>query len=82
MTTLTYCKGLPTPLDEMTPLGFTHMEMFLTEYASVFRLLAIETVNHLLQGNKFDKGKWNTHLQVTHQINIPLLLLSENFCHC
>jgi IS605 OrfB family transposase len=69
MTTLTYCKGLPTPLDEMTLLGFTQMEIFLTEYATIFRLATIETVDHLLQSDKFNKSKWNTHLQLTHKIN-------------
>ncbi|MEQ8970285.1 MAG: hypothetical protein RIE73_07780, partial [Coleofasciculus sp. C1-SOL-03] len=30
MTTITYCKGLPTPADELNPIGFTDLEMFLT----------------------------------------------------
>jgi hypothetical protein len=35
MTTLTYCKGLPTPRDELTPLGLTTFELFLFDYAAI-----------------------------------------------
>ncbi|MEG3940903.1 hypothetical protein QT995_22430 [Microcoleus sp. S36b_A3] len=48
MATLTYCKGLPTPADELNELGFTDFEMFLEAYAPIFRAASIETVNHLL----------------------------------
>ena len=69
MSILTYIKGLPTPIAELNPLGFSEMEMFLSAFAPIFRLAAIETVNHLLMPARFDKSKWNTHLQNEYQIN-------------
>jgi len=84
MSTLTYCKGLPTPESEMNVLGQTKLEMFLESYSPIFRSAAIETVNHLLLGDfnkrkplasRFPcgrvckKSRWNTHLQKTYGIN-------------
>lgn len=69
MSTTTYCKGLPTPELEMNALGQTELEMFLFAYAPIFRSAAIETVNHLLYGDEFNKSQWNTHLQKTYGIN-------------
>jgi IS605 OrfB family transposase len=69
MSTLTYCKGLPTPAAEMNALGFTQLEVFLSAYAPIFRAATIETVNHLLGGEEFNKSKWNTHLQHEYGIN-------------
>ena len=69
MSTLTYVKGLPTPIAELNPLGFSEMEMFLSAFAPIFRRAAIETVNYLLCNTGFDKSKWNTHLQSKYQIN-------------
>ncbi len=69
MTTITYCKGLPTPVDELNELGKTDFEMFLEAYAPIFRTASIETVNYLLLGTKFKKSDWNTHLQRTYGIN-------------
>ncbi len=51
MATLTYCKGLPTPVHELNELGFTDFEMFLEAYAPIFRAASIETVDHA-------KRKW------------------------
>ena len=69
MTTLTYCKGLPTPIDELNPLGFTQLEMLLTAYSRISHQATCKTVNHLLiSDSKFDKSKWNTHLQQTYAI--------------
>ncbi|MEQ9356488.1 MAG: hypothetical protein RLP97_14305, partial [Coleofasciculus chthonoplastes F2-STO-03] len=48
MTTITYCKGLPTPADELNPIGFTDLEMFLTSLSDIFYQATVETVNHLL----------------------------------
>jgi hypothetical protein len=62
---LTYCKGLPTPANELNELGFTDFEMFLEAYAPIFRTASIETVNHLLLNTEFKKSDWNTHLQQT-----------------
>ncbi len=67
--TLTYCKGLPTPLQELNAIGKTQLEMFLSAYAPIFRQALCETVNHLLLGEAFNKSNWNTHLQQTYQIN-------------
>ena len=69
MPSLTYVKGLPTPESELNALGFSQMEMFLTAFAPIFRLAAIETVHQLLTCTKFNKSKWNSHLQVTYSIN-------------
>jgi IS605 OrfB family transposase len=69
VSTLTYIKGLPTPIAELNPLGLSEMEMFLSAFAPIFRLAAIETVNHLLMLAGFDKSKWNTYLQNRYQIN-------------
>ncbi|MEQ8957327.1 MAG: hypothetical protein RLP02_05285, partial [Coleofasciculus sp. C2-GNP5-27] len=46
MTTITYCKGLPTPADELNPIGFTELEMFLTSLSDIFYQATVETVNH------------------------------------
>lgn len=67
--TLTYVKGLPTPLDELNAIGMTTFEMFLNEYSNIFHRAACETVNHLLVTDKFNKSGWNTHLQKTYGIN-------------
>jgi IS605 OrfB family transposase len=69
MATITYCKGLPTPADELNELGFTDFEMFLEAYAPIFRAASVETVNHLLLNTDFKKSDWNTHLQQTYGIN-------------
>jgi IS605 OrfB family transposase len=69
MATLTYCKGLPTPVDELNELGFTDFEMFLEAYAPIFRAASIETVEHLLSGTEFKKSDWNRHLQQAYGIN-------------
>ncbi|MEG3837358.1 IS200/IS605 family accessory protein TnpB-related protein [Microcoleus sp. Z1_A1] len=69
MATITYCKGLPTPADELNEIGFTDFEMFLEAYAPIFRAASIETVNHLLLNAEFKKSEWNTHLQQTYGIN-------------
>lgn len=70
MTTLTYCKGLPTPAAELNPTGNTDFECFLTAFSGVFYRATIATVNHLLNNQtKFDKSSWNTHLQHTYGIS-------------
>ena len=69
MPSLTYVKGLPTPQSELNALGFSQMEMFLTAFAPIFRLAAIETVHQLLTCTEFNKSKWNSHLQATYSIN-------------
>ncbi|MGL5063079.1 MAG: hypothetical protein ACRC62_24135 [Microcoleus sp.] len=70
MTTLTYCKGLPTPEAELSPAGYTSFECFLTAFSGVFYRATIETVNHLLDREiKFNKSRWNTHLQQTYGIS-------------
>ncbi|MBN3948878.1 MAG: hypothetical protein HWQ38_21415 [Nostoc sp. NMS7] len=69
MSTITYCKGLPTPETEMNALGQTELEMFLESYTPIFRSGAMETVNHLLFGDEFNKSQWNTHLQLSYGIN-------------
>ncbi|MEH1781446.1 MAG: hypothetical protein V7L26_20505 [Nostoc sp.] len=69
MSTLTYCKGLPTPAEELNSLGFTDLEVFLAAYAPVFHKAACETANQLLSSSDFNKSKWNTHLQSSYDIS-------------
>jgi len=69
MPTLTYCKGLPTPADELNALGFTPFEMFLNEFAPIFHKAECETVDLLLSQSDFDKSKWNTYLQNNYEIS-------------
>lgn len=69
MTTITYCKGLPTPEHELNNLGFTNFEMFLAAYSPIVHKANCETVNHLLTVKKFNKSEWNTYLQKTYNIN-------------
>lgn len=69
MPSITYVKGLPTPIEELTVSGFSQMELFLGAFAPIFRDAAIETVNHLLSGAVFNKSKWNTHLQQVFKVN-------------
>ncbi|MEQ9548261.1 MAG: hypothetical protein RIM23_01390, partial [Coleofasciculus sp. G3-WIS-01] len=64
MTTITYCKGLPTPADELNPIGFTDLEMFLTSLSDIFYQATVETVNHLLNKEiKFNQASWNSYIQ-------------------
>ncbi|MEQ8972675.1 MAG: hypothetical protein RIE73_20040 [Coleofasciculus sp. C1-SOL-03] len=70
MTTLTYCKGLPTPADELNPIGFTELEMFLTSLSDIFYQATVETVNHLLNKEvKFNQSSWNSHIQEKYGIS-------------
>lgn len=70
MTTLTYCKGLPTPIDELTLLGLTDFELFLFDYSAISYRATLETVNHLLSlEKKLEQSKWNTHLQKAYGIS-------------
>jgi hypothetical protein len=68
MTTLSYCKGLPTPESEMNSLGFTQLEMFLAEVSPIFHSACCETVTHLLADQKFNKSQWNAYLQQRYGI--------------
>jgi IS605 OrfB family transposase len=69
MATLTYVKGLPTPVEELNTMGLTEFEVFLTVYSQVFHKAACETANHLLITKDFNKSKWNTYLQTTYGIS-------------
>ena len=70
MTTITYCKGLPTNLDELTPIGYSEFELFLGALSDIFHAATIETVNLLLNlENKFNQSSWNTHLQKVYGIS-------------
>ena len=69
MATITYCKALPEPAEELNALGVTNFEAFLTAYARLFRQAVCETVQHLLSESGFNKSTWNTYLQETYQIN-------------
>jgi IS605 OrfB family transposase len=67
--TLTYCKALPTPIDELNAIGKTQLEMFLSAYTPIFHKAVCETVNFTISGEKYDKSYWNTHLQKTYGIS-------------
>ncbi len=69
MSTLTYVKGLPTPLEEMTLLGFTEFELFLEEFALLYKNAVCETVEKLLSTSSFNKSQFNSHLQTKYGIN-------------
>ena len=54
----------------MNSLGFTDLEMFLSEFSSVFHAASCMTVNHLLSTTEqFKKSAWNTHLQQSYGIS-------------
>ncbi|MGE5655181.1 MAG: hypothetical protein ACM37W_00930, partial [Actinomycetota bacterium] len=67
--TLTYCKAIPTPIDELNTLGKTQLEMFLGAYTLIFHKAVCETVNFILSAKGFNKSQWNTHLQKTYSIS-------------
>lgn len=70
MSILTYCKGLPTPIEELNPMGVTDLEILLTSFSQISHSATCETVNHLLTlTDKFDQSKWNTYLQTKYRIN-------------
>lgn len=69
MATITYCKALPEPAEELNALGVTNFEVFLTAYGRLFRQAVCETVQHLLSESGFNKSTWNTYLQETYKIN-------------
>jgi IS605 OrfB family transposase len=69
MVTITYCKALPEPIEELNALGITKFEALLIALAPIFRKAVCETVQEFLSGNGFNKSTWNTHLQETYQIN-------------
>jgi len=67
--TLTYCKALPTPIDELNAIGKTQLEMFLSAYTPIFHKAVCETVNLMMSGEEFNKSHWNTHLQTNYGIS-------------
>ncbi|MEZ2238351.1 hypothetical protein [Microcoleus sp.] len=69
MTSITYCKALPTPIDELNAIGKTQLEMFLCTYTPIFHKAVSETVNLMMSGEQFNKSYWNTHLQKTYGIS-------------
>lgn len=71
--TLTYCKGLPKPREELNALGFTTFEMFLLAFSKIFHEAACETATYLLTTSDFNQGKWNSYLQQKYKINKAML---------
>jgi hypothetical protein len=70
MTLTLYCKALPTPIDELTAIGKTRLEMFLCAYTPIFhKAVQCETVNFMMSGEDFNKSHWNTHLQKAYGIS-------------
>lgn len=69
MSTLTYVKGLPTPLEEMTLLGFTEFELFLNAFSPIYKNAVCETIKKLQSSESFNKSQFNSHLQAKYGIN-------------
>ncbi len=72
MSTLSYTKGLPTPIEEMNALGVTKIEEFLYAFSSIFREAVVETVNYLLLLEEFTNDDWNNwkkYIQVKYGVN-------------
>jgi hypothetical protein len=69
MSTLTYCKALPTPIDELTAIGKTQLEMFLCAYTPIFHKAVCETVNFMMSDEEFNKSYGHTHLQKAYGIS-------------
>jgi hypothetical protein len=69
MTTLTYCKALPTPIYELNAIGKTQLEMLLAAYAPIFHKAVCETVNFMLSGEDDSKSQWRTYLQGNYGIS-------------
>jgi len=70
--TLSYVKGLPTPIEEMNALGVTKFEEFLYAFSSIYRKAAVETVNYILSLVEFGNEEWNywkSQLQNKYGIN-------------
>ena len=70
--TLSYVKGLPTPIEEMNALGITKFEEFLYAFSPIYRKAVVETVNYILSLVKFGTDEWNyckSQLQVKYGIN-------------
>ena len=69
MSTLTYVKGLPTPLEEMTVVGFSEFELFLNAFSPIYKNAVCETIEKLQSTERFNKSQFNSHLQVKYGIN-------------
>ncbi len=69
MSTLTYVKGLPTPLEEMTVLGFSEFELFLNAFSPIYKNAVCETIEKLQSPESFNKSQLNSHLQAKYGIN-------------
>ncbi len=72
MSTLSYVKGLPTPIEEMNALGVTHFEEFLYAFSTLYRQAAVKTVNYILSLEDFGNNEWNnwkSKLQIDYKIN-------------
>jgi hypothetical protein len=69
MATLTYVKGLPTSVVEMTVLGFTEFELFLNALSPIYKSAVCETIDKLKLPDTFNKSQFNSHLQTKYGIN-------------
>jgi IS605 OrfB family transposase len=69
MATLTYVKGLPTPIEEMTVLGFTEFELFLNAFSPIYKSAVCETIDKLKSAVTFNKSQFNSHLQSKYGLN-------------
>jgi hypothetical protein len=69
MSTLTYVKGLPTPLEEMTVVGFSEFELFLNAFSPIYKNAVVVTIEKLQSPGKFNKSQFNSHLQAKYGIN-------------
>jgi IS605 OrfB family transposase len=67
--TLTYVKGLPTPSEEITILGYTSFELFLESFSPIYKSAVCETIDKLNSSDDFNKSKFNNYLQTQYGIN-------------
>ena len=70
MSTITYVKGLPTPLFEMNNLGFTKFEMFLTDFSLLFRQATIKAIDIILPSKNFEKVKSKVNTELQKEFNL------------
>jgi IS605 OrfB family transposase len=69
MATITYVKGLPTPAEEITILGFTEFELFLDALSPIYKNAVCYTIEKLQSADTFNKSKFNSHLQAKYGLN-------------
>lgn len=68
MSTITYVKGLPTPIQLMNVLGITEFESFLNDFAVIYFKATCDCIEKL-EKKELTQSKLNTYLQDKYGIN-------------